>query len=119
MLAWLSNAEGRIRVLNQLVHGKSGVVWLDNCVRDFGRWHNRECSHHAIWELLANFADKKSTHTRTGTTTKRVSDLETLKAITAFGFALDNIKNLVDKLCTLGVVTLGPVVSYGCYLERS
>jgi hypothetical protein len=40
-----------------------------------------------------------------------MSDLETLKAVTALSLATDDIKNLVDKLSALGVVTLGPVVT--------
>jgi hypothetical protein len=40
-----------------------------------------------------------------------VGNLETLKAVTAFSLTTNNIKNLVDKLSTLSVVTLGPVVT--------
>merc|ERR1719243_22281 len=38
-------------------------------------------------------------------------DLETLEAITTFSFLSDDIEDGVDKLGTLGVVTLGPVVT--------
>jgi hypothetical protein len=40
-----------------------------------------------------------------------VADLESLKAITALSLLSDNIENSVDKLGTLGVMTLGPVVT--------
>jgi hypothetical protein len=40
-----------------------------------------------------------------------VSDLEALEAITALGLTADDIENLVNKLGTLSVMTLGPVVS--------
>lgn len=40
-----------------------------------------------------------------------MGDLETLKAITALSLAADNIQNLINELRTLGVMTLGPVVS--------
>jgi hypothetical protein len=40
-----------------------------------------------------------------------VGDLETLEAVTALSLTADNIENLIDQLGTLGVVTLGPVVS--------
>ena len=40
-----------------------------------------------------------------------MGDLETLKAVAALGLATDDIENLVDKLSTLSVMTLGPVVA--------
>jgi len=40
-----------------------------------------------------------------------VGDLESLEAITAFSFLSGDIEDGVDKLSSLGVVTLGPVVS--------
>ena len=38
-------------------------------------------------------------------------DLEALKAIAAFGLATHNVKDLIYQLCTLGIMTLGPVVT--------
>jgi hypothetical protein len=40
-----------------------------------------------------------------------VGDLEALQAVAALGLPTDNVKNLVDKFGTFGVMTLGPVVS--------
>jgi hypothetical protein len=40
-----------------------------------------------------------------------VGDLETLEAVAALGLTTDNVEDLVDQLGTLGVVTLGPVVT--------
>jgi hypothetical protein len=40
-----------------------------------------------------------------------VGDLETLEAVTALGLATNNIENLVNKLGTFSVMTLGPVVA--------
>ena len=40
-----------------------------------------------------------------------MGDLETLEAIATFGFLSDDIEDGVDKLGSLGVVTLGPVVT--------
>ena len=105
------DTEGLIRVLDQLVDRESGVVWLDNGIRDLWRWHDGESGHHTVWELLADLADEKRTHTGTGTTTERVGDLETLKAVTSLSLATDDIENLVNELGTLSVVTLCPVVS--------
>jgi hypothetical protein len=105
------NAEGLVGVLDQLMNGKSGVVWFDNGVGDLWRWNDREGGHHAIWELLADLGDQQCTHTGTGSTAERVGDLEALQAVAAFGLAADDIKNLVNKLSTLSVVTFSPVVS--------
>jgi hypothetical protein len=109
--SFVVNAEGLVRVLDKLMNGQGGVVWLDDSVGDLGRWDNRECGHHTIWELFTDLGNEKCTHTSTSSTTERVGDLETLEAIATFGFTADNIENLVDKLSTLSVMTLGPVVT--------
>jgi hypothetical protein len=98
-------------VLNELVNGEGSVVRLNNGVGHLGRGNNGESGHHTIGELLTDLGDEERTHTGTGTTTKGVSDLETLEAVTALSLATDNINNLVNELGTLGVVTLSPVVT--------
>jgi hypothetical protein len=105
------NAEGLVRVLDQLMDGKCGVVGLDNGVRDLGGWDNREGCHHAVGEFLADLGDKESSHTSTGTTTEGVGDLETLEAVAALGLTTHDIENLVNKFGTFSVMALGPVVS--------
>jgi hypothetical protein len=40
-----------------------------------------------------------------------VRDLETLEAVAAFSLATDNVEDLINKLGTLSVMTLGPVVA--------
>ena len=40
-----------------------------------------------------------------------MGDLETLEAIATFGFFSDDIEDGVDELSSLGVMTLGPVVT--------
>jgi hypothetical protein len=40
-----------------------------------------------------------------------VRDLETLEAVAALSLATDNVENLINKLGTLSVMTLGPVVA--------
>jgi hypothetical protein len=105
------NAEGLIGVLDQLMDGKGGVVGLDNGIGDLGGWDDREGRHHAVGEFFANLRDEESSHTSTGTSTEGVGDLETLEAVAAFGLTTHDIKNLVDKFGTLGVMTLSPVVA--------
>lgn len=105
------NTEGLVGVLNQLVNGEGGVVRLNNSVGDLGRGDDGEGSHHTVGELLTDLRNQEGTHTGTGTTTERVGDLEALEAVTGLSLATDDIDNLVNQLGTLGIVTLGPVVT--------
>jgi hypothetical protein len=105
------DTEGLIRVFNQLMNGEGSVVGLDNCIRDLWRWDNGEGGHHTIWELLADLGNQERTHTGTSSTTEGVGDLETLKAVTSLSFTTNDIEDLVDKLSTLSVMTLSPVVT--------
>lgn len=66
------------------------------------RRHDRKSSHHTIWEFLTNLGDEERSHTSTSTTTKRVSDLETLKHVTPFGLLTDDVKDRVYELSTCG-----------------
>jgi hypothetical protein len=102
---------GLVGVLNELVDGEGGVVRLDDGVRDFWRWDNGEGVHDSVWVFLSDFGDQKSSHTGSGTATKRVSELKTLKAITRFGLLSHNIEHTINKLGTLGVVTFSPIVT--------
>jgi hypothetical protein len=90
---------------------ESGVVWLNDGVRDFGRRHDREGRHHAVRELLADLRDEEGTHTSASATAERVGDLEALKAVAALSLTTDDIENLVHKFCTLSVVTFRPIVA--------
>jgi hypothetical protein len=123
------NAEGLVRVLDELVHGEGGVVRLNDGIGDLrmsaggcissemtigdmmgalaylGRGNNRESAHHAVGELLADLGDEQGTHTGTGTTTERVGDLEALEGVTALGFATDDVEDGVNELRTLVMST--------------
>jgi hypothetical protein len=105
------NAHDLIGVLNKLMDGEGGVVWLDDGIRHLGGWHDGESGHDSVWVLLSDLGDQKGSHTGSGTTSEGVGDLETLEAIASFGFLSHDIKDGVDKLGTLGVMTLGPVVT--------
>ena len=56
------------------------ATYLDDGIRDLGGWHDGIGSHHTVGILLTDLGDQKSTHTRPGTTTERVSDLEACRA---------------------------------------
>ena len=100
-----------IGVLHELVHRQSCVVGLDNGVRHLGGWHDRERVHDAVGVLLTDLGDQESAQTGAGTATERVGELEALEAVTALGLLADNVEDAVNELGTLGVVSLGPVVT--------
>ena len=105
------DAERLVGVLDELMNRESRVVRLNDGVGHLGRWDDGEGGHHAVGELLADLADEKRAHASARSTTERVGDLEALKAVAALSLATDNIEDLVDKLSTLRVVALGPVVA--------
>ena len=75
------DAVGLVSVLDELMDGEGGVVGLDNSVRDFGGWDDREGVHDSVWVFLTDFRDQKGTHTGTGSTSKRVSQLKALQTL--------------------------------------
>merc|ERR1719272_113451 len=105
------NAHNLIGVLDELMHGEGGVVGLNDGVGDLGGWHDGEGAHNSVGVFLTDLGDKEGSHSGSGTTTEGVGDLESLEAIAALSFLADNIEDGVDKLGTLGVMSLGPVVS--------
>jgi hypothetical protein len=119
------DTESSVRVLDKLVDGESGVVWLDDSVGDLhvsldnspigsaylGGGDDGEGAHHPVGVLFPDLRDQERTHTGTGTTTERVGDLETLETVGSLGLSSDDIENRVHKLGTFSVMTLGPVVT--------
>merc|ERR1719453_1124456 len=106
-----------VRVLHELVERKDSVVWFDDCIGHFWRWNDRECLHDTVWVFFTDFRDKQCTHACTGTTTKRVHQLETLKAITSLSFLAHHVQDRVNQLGALSVVPLSPVISRSCLSE--
>ena len=105
------NAHNLIGVLNELMDGEGGVVWLNDGIGHLGRRHDGESGHDSGWVLFSDLGDEEGSHTGSSTTTEGVGDLETLEAIATFSFLSDDIEDGVDELGTLSVVTLGPVVT--------
>jgi len=100
-----------IGVFDELMDGEGSVVRLNDCVRHLGRGDDGEGFHDSIGIFFSDLGDEEGSHTRTGTTTQRVGDLESLEAIATFSFLSNNIENGVDEFSTFGVMTLGPVVT--------
>merc|ERR1719362_1884374 len=105
------NAHDIVSVLDELMDRESGVVWLDDSIGHLGGWHDGVGDHLSVWVLFSDLGNKEGSHTGSSATTEGVSDLESLKAVATFSFLTDDIEDGVDELCTLGVVTLGPVVT--------
>ena len=105
------NAHNLIGVFDKLMDGEGSVVWLNNGIGDLWGWHDGESDHHSVWVFLSDLGDEESSHTGSSSSSKGVSNLETLKAIATFSFFSNDIEDGVDKFGTLGVMTLGPVVT--------
>merc|ERR1719345_515856 len=105
------DAHNLIGVLNELMHGEGGVVGLNDGVGDLGGWHDGEGAHNSVGVFLTDLGDKEGSHSRSGTSTKRVGDLESLEAIASLSFLADNIEDGIDELGSFGVMSLGPVVT--------
>jgi len=105
------NAHDLIGVLNELMHGEGGVVRLNDGVGDLGGGHDGEGHHDSVGVLFTDLGDEKGSHSGSGTSTERVGDLETLKAIAALSFLTDDIEDGIDELGSFGVMSLGPVVT--------
>merc|ERR1712232_296763 len=91
--------------------GKGSIVWFNNGIRDLWRWEDGGSFHDSVWVFFSDLGDQESSHTGTGTTTERVSDLETLQAVTAFSLFSNDIEDRVNQFSTFSVVTFGPVVT--------
>ena len=100
-----------IWVFDKLMYGKCSIIWFYNSIRYFWGWENRESGHNSIWIFFSNFRDKEGTHTGTSTTTEGVTYLESLKAITSFGFFSYYIKYGINKFSTFSIMSLSPIVT--------
>ena len=100
-----------ISVLHQLMDGEGGVVGLHDSVGHLGGGHDGEGLHNSVGVLLSHLGDKEGSHTRAGSTSEGVGDLEALEAVAALSLLSGDVEDGVDEFSTLSVVTLGPVVS--------
>ncbi len=100
-----------IGVLDKLVDREGGVVWLHDGIRHLGGGNDGVGGHDTIGVLLTDLGDEEGSHTGSSSTTHGVGKLESLKAVAGLGLLSHDIKNRVDELGTLSVVTLGPVVT--------
>merc|ERR1711937_443132 len=111
------HAHTLVGVLDKLVDGEGGVVWLDNGVGHLRGWHDGEGEHDTVGVLLTDLGDEESSHTGTGAASEGVGQLEALEAIAGLGLLADDVKDGIDELGALGVVALGPVVTSASLAE--
>ena len=73
---------------------KKVKIYLDDGIGDFGGWDNWEGVHDSVGVFLTDLGDEESSHSRSGSSTKGVCELETLEAVARFGF-LKILSNLI------------------------
>ena len=112
------DAHNLISVLDELMDGEGGVVGLNDGIGHLGGGDDGEGAHDSVGVLLSDLGDQEGSHAGASTTTKRVGDLEALKAVAALSLLADDVEDGVDELSTLGVVTLGPVVTSTALTEN-
>jgi len=109
--SFVVNDHDFVGVFDELMDGESRIIWLNDGVGDLWRGEDGECAHHAVWVFLTDLGDQERSHTRPGSATKGVGDLESLKAVTALSLLTHDIKDRVNQFRALSVVAFGPVVS--------
>merc|ERR1719428_1570856 len=98
-------------LLLKLVEREHCIVRLHNCIRDFWRRDNRERLHDTIRILLTDFGNQQGAHACTRSTSKRMAELKTLKAVTSLSLFADDIEHRVDEFSALCIMSFGPVVA--------
>jgi hypothetical protein len=109
--SFVINTHNLISVFDELMDWKGGVVWLNDGIWDLGGWDDWEGSHDSVGIFFSDLGDEEGSHTWSSTTTEWVGDLESLEAVATFSFLSNNVENWINEFSTLGIVTLGPVVT--------
>jgi len=104
-------SETLVSILYKLMNGKSSIVRLHNGVRYLGRRNDRVSTHDTIGVVFTDLGNKKSSHTRSGSSSHGVSQLKSLKHITSFGLLANYVHDLINELSSLGVMSLCPVIT--------
>merc|ERR1719197_799183 len=100
-----------VGVLHQLVEREHCIVRLYNCIRDLWRRNDRERLHDTIGILFTDFGNQQGAHACTRSTSKRMAELKTLKAVTSLSLLADDIEHGVYELSALCIMSLCPVVA--------
>merc|ERR1712232_909884 len=60
--SFVINAHDIVGVLDELMDGEGGVVWLDDGIRHLGGWHNGVGNHLSVWVLFSDLGDEEGSH---------------------------------------------------------
>jgi hypothetical protein len=102
--------ESTVGVLNGAVSRQDSVVRLNDGSWGSGSRVDSELKLGLLAVLGGETLKKESTETRTGTTTERVEDQETLKGLAVVGNTSNSVNDIVNHLLSNGVVTTSVVV---------
>merc|ERR1711962_1074405 len=105
------DAVGLVGVLDELMDGQGGVVRLHDRIGHLWRGYDGESVHDSVGVFLSDLGNEERAHSTSGTTTQRMRQLESLKAVARLGLFTDDVEDRVDQLGAFGVMSLGPVVS--------
>jgi len=102
--------EGTVGVLQGGVGGEDRVVWLDNSGGDLWGWVDGEFQLGLLAIVDRKTFHQKGSESRSGSSTERVEDKETLETSTLISQLSDSVEDKVDNFLTNGVVTTGVVI---------
>ena len=112
------NNHAQICIFNQLMDRKSSIIRLNNCIRYLRRWHDWKSLHYSIRIFLSYFRNKQSSHSTSGSSSKRVSNLKPLKTITAFSLFSHNIKYRINQFSTFSLMPFSPIIPSTCLAKN-
>mmetsp|Transcript_13815 Transcript_13815/g.19360 ORF Transcript_13815/g.19360 Transcript_13815/m.19360 type:complete len:522 (-) Transcript_13815:92-1657(-) len=109
--SFVVKSKALIGVFDKLVERQDSVVRLNDGIRNLRRWEDGKRAHHPVWVFLSDLGNKKGTHTRSSTTSKRVGKLKSLKAVARLSFLTNYVQDGVDKFSSFSIVPFSPVVT--------
>ena len=89
--SFIVNAEGFISIFDQLMNREGSIVGLNNSVGHLWGRHDGVGVHDPVWVFLSDLRDEECSHTRASSSSKRVSQLESLQTVAGFRFLTDNV----------------------------
>lgn len=98
-------------IFNQFIYSKKCIIWLYNNIRNFDRRKNW------VWVLVyiriqfSYLFHEKTTHSWSGSTAYRVTDLKSLYTITDFNFFPNYIHCWVYILSSFSVISFCPNIT--------
>jgi len=104
------NHKSAVRVFQGGVGGQDRVVWLDDSGGDLRSWVNSELELGFFTVVNGKSFHQQTGESRSGTTTERVEDEESLESGALVSEFSGSVQNHIDELFSDGVVTSSVVV---------